>query len=238
MKEALKWEPLNMIDAILSRRSIRKYQDLPVEWDKIGVLAECANQAPCAGNLQSSRVIVVIDEGVKKQIAEACLQQTWMEKAPVYMVVCADVKKSGQFYGTRGERLYSVQDAAAAAENIILAAHALGLGTCWVSAFDEEMMKRILGIPDWARPQAVVTVGYPDEKPPQPAKYKVEITTFLDYFWNRIRTADLERGEISTIVEGAVRHGVQSMRKGSKPFVQKMKKNVGQLHNRIKEKFG
>ena len=237
-QNSLEWQPLNMLDTILTRRSIRKYQDLPIEWDKLGVIAECANQAPCAGNLQSFRFIMVIDEAKKKQIAEACLQQSWMEKAPVHFVVCADIKKVGQFYGSRGERLYSVQDASAATENALLAAHALGLGTCWVGAFDEDMLKRILGIPDWARPEAVITMGYPDERPPQPAKYKVEVTTFLDFFWNRIRTWDLERGEISTIIEDVVRKGVKSMNKSSQPILGKLKERVQKAKGVLKEKIG
>lgn len=235
----MEWQPLNMIDAIYTRRSIRKYQDLPIEWDKLGVIAECANQAPCSGNLQSSRFIIVIDGGTKKKIAEACLQQTWMEKAPVHFVVCADIKKLGQFYGTRGERLYSVQDAAAAAQNALLAAHAFGLGTCWVSAFDEDMMKRILGIPDWARPQAIITMGYPNEHPPIPAKYKVEITTFLNSFFSRISYVEwtLDRGEISPIIEDQVRSTVKAINKHSKPVVEKIRSGAHKVHTKIKERF-
>ena len=122
--------------------------DVPVEWDKIITAVEAAMVAPSAGNLQVWRYVVVRKQEKRKQIAEACLQQYWMEQAPVHVVIVAKLEKEEQFYGKRGVDLYSVQDCAMAAMNVMLAAHDLGLGSCFVSAFDENALSRIFGLPE------------------------------------------------------------------------------------------
>lgn len=227
------------ISCILTRRSIRKFQDTPLEWDKLGIIAEAANAAPTAGNLQLAKFVAVTDDEQRKKLADACLQQYWMEKAPLHFVVCADVKKAKQFYGTRGERLYCLQDAAAAAENALLAAKALGLGSCWVGAFDEEMVSRVLGIPDWCRPQAVLAIGYPDEEPPRPAKYKLEITTYINAYGSRIRnirTSHIYRGEITPAIEEGVDFIRKEVEKKTGPFMQKLAQKAQAVHERLKKK--
>ena len=163
-----------VMKAIKERRSIRSYLDIPVEWDKIGSVLQSALLAPNAGNLQIWRYVVVRKLERRKQIAEACLQQYWMEQAPVHIVIFAKLEKEEQFYGIRGVRLYSIQDCAMAAMSIMLTAHDLGLGSCFVSAFDEEAIARIFKLPDNVRPQAVVTLGYTDEKPATPLRFRVE----------------------------------------------------------------
>ena len=159
---------MEVFECINTRRSIRNYLDIPVEWDKVGTILEAGRLAPNSGNIQDYNFIVVQDEEKRKTIAEASLRQHWMSKAPVYIVVCADLKKSERFYGVRGNRLYSIQNCAAAIENMLLTANSLGLGACWVGAFDENVVSRVLGIPDYARPQAIITIGYSDEKPKTP----------------------------------------------------------------------
>jgi len=97
-----------------------------------------------------------------------------MEQAPVHIVIFSKLEKEEQFYGIRGTRFYSIQDCAMAGMNIMLAAHDLGLGTCFISAFEEEALSRIFGLPDNIRPQGVITMGYTDEKPDTPLRYRVE----------------------------------------------------------------
>lgn len=233
-------EIMDSISCMLTRRSIRKFQDAAIEWDKVGIIAEAANAAPSAGNLQLAKFVVVTDEDIRKKLAEACLQQYWMEQAPLHFVVCADVKKAKQFYGTRGERLYSIQDAAAATENAILAACSLGLGTCWIGAFDEEMVRRAVGIPDWCRPQAIVAIGYPDERPARPAKYKLEITTYINGYGGRIKnisTTPIYRGEITPAIEEGVDFIKEELEKKARPFMQKITKHAQSLHQKLKKKI-
>ena len=95
---------MDAFEAIVTRRSIRKYKDIPVEVEKIGMCIEAGRQAPTAGNLQPFKFIIVFEKNQRKAIAEACLQQYWMETAPVYIVVVGEPWKSKQFYGDRGEK--------------------------------------------------------------------------------------------------------------------------------------
>ena len=103
---------------------------------------------------------------IKRKLAAAALGQSFVEEAPVVIVVCADEDRSSMGYGVRGKTLYCIQDTAAAIQNIHLAAYSLGLGTCWIGAFREEEARRILKIPRGVRPVAMIAVGYAAEAPP------------------------------------------------------------------------
>ena len=192
---------MDVFECAMTRRSIRKYKSIPIEWDKIGKILEAAHNTPTAGNLQNFRFIIVTSEATRKQLAEACLQQNWMETAPVHIVVCAEPDKSRQFYGLRGERLYSLQNCAASVQTMLLVANSEGLGSCWVGAFEEEMVKRAVKLPESARPQAIVTLGYPDEIVPKPLKFRMDNLTFLEAWGNRIADMDIYMGYYSKYVQ-------------------------------------
>src|SRR3989338_6616640 len=123
---------MEVMDCIKARRSIRKFKDQPVKWDDITKILESAKYAPTSGNIQNFRIVVVQNTAIKKRIADACYNQSWMEQAPVLFVIGAETEKAKRFYGMRGERLYTVQNCAAIAENMLLSARDSGLGTCWV----------------------------------------------------------------------------------------------------------
>ncbi len=158
------------LDVIKKRRSIRKFQDKPVEEEKIETILENAILAQSAGNLQSYFIYVVKDKTVKESLTEAAYGQSFIKQAPVVFVVCADQEKAGKYYGERGYELYSINDASIVATYIELVACALDLGTCWVGAFDEEIVRKILALPEGVRPIAIIPCGYPAEKPRMPAK--------------------------------------------------------------------
>lgn len=184
---------MNTFDAILGRRSIRKFDKKPIDDKLVGVMLHMATQAPSAGNVQDWRFVVVKDEEQKKGLSDAALEQEHIVEAPIDIVVCSDLKSIGLKYGRRGEELYSIQDAAAATENILLTAHALGLGACWVGAFDEEKVRFILGLPEHVRPLAIVPVGYPAEEPQKPDRILFDNLTWVDK-WG-------EKYEISYIIQ-------------------------------------
>ena len=197
---------MELLECIKTRRSVRKFLDIPVEWDKVGAVADAGRSAPTAGNLQNWKFIIVLDKEKRKAIAEACLKQFWMEKAPVMIVVCSEPEKAKKFYGIRGERLYSIQNCAAAVQNMLLTAHSLGLGSCWVGAFDEDMLKRALGIPEYVRPQAVVPLGYPAEKVPTPMQYQLENIVFMEG-WGSKFNLDSYLGYTSASVRDLIAKG-------------------------------
>jgi nitroreductase len=172
---------MDVFEAIAKRRSIRKYQDKDVDDRLIGVLLWAAAQAPSAGNLQEWRFIVVRDKKTKELLYNAALRQDHIKEAPVLIVVAADLEIQGLKYGKRGELVYALLDCAAAIENMLLAATSIGLATCWISAFDEEDVKNILRLPDFIRPIAIITVGYPAE---EPEKKEVDYSrfAFLEFY--------------------------------------------------------
>ena len=163
---------LNMdaFECMKSRTEIRKYKKDPVPDDLIDKILQAATQAPSAGNMQDWEFIVVESIETKRELVIASFNQTFIADAPVVIVVCSDMDRVASKYGVRGSSLYSIQDAAAATENLLLAAHALGLGSCWVGAFNEGRIKEILVLPTNVRPLAIIPIGYPAEKPGKPER--------------------------------------------------------------------
>ncbi|MEM5794455.1 MAG: nitroreductase family protein [Candidatus Aenigmatarchaeota archaeon] len=173
---------MNVFEAIFGRRSVRSFKKEEIDDRLIGLMLYCATQAPSAGNTQDWVFIVVKNEEIKRKLAKAALDQDFIIEAPVVVVVCSDLKKISLRYEERGERLYSIQDVAAATQNMLLAAYALGLSSCWVGAFDEEEVKFILELPEHIRPLAIIPVGYSEEKPEAPPRIPFENLTYLDRF--------------------------------------------------------
>ena len=173
---------MDLFEAIENRRSIRAYTSKDVSEKDIEKLIDAARFAPSAGNIQPWEFIIVRDAKIKRKLAEAALNQEFIEEAPVVIVVCADEAQSGQGYGNRGVTLYCIQDTAAAIQNILLAAQALGLGTCWVGAFREDLAEKALNTPPYVRPVAIIPVGHaaeePEPRPKRPLKEIVHYETF------------------------------------------------------------
>lgn len=161
---------MELQQAIRSRRSVRAFHPDPVPAEALEDLLELANWAPSAGNLQSRDFVLVREESARRDLARAALDQEFLAQAPVVLAVCADLARVATRYGRRGRELYALQDAAAAAQTFLLAAHEAGLGTCWVGAFDEEAVRRILHLPRDVRPVALIPVGRPAEVPEPPAR--------------------------------------------------------------------
>jgi nitroreductase len=157
--------PAKVINAITQRTSVRRFTKEPVSREVLEHLLEAARWAPSAGNLQPWFFYVVTDPGRRRCLAAAALNQGFIAEAPVVIVVCAEPARSAQYYGERGRHLYCLQDTAAATQNILLAATAYGLGSCWVGAFDENQVRHCLGIPAEFRPVALVPLGYPAAQP-------------------------------------------------------------------------
>jgi len=156
---------LDVFEAIKTRRSVRAFTQKGVSEEEVEKLIDAARWAPSAGNLQPWEFIVVRKPEIKRKLSTAALHQTFIEEAPVVIVVCANQLRSGRGYGARGVHLYCLQDTAAATQNLLLAATALGLATCWVGAFREEEARKALNLPEGIRPVAIIPVGHPAEKP-------------------------------------------------------------------------
>ena len=173
---------MDVLEAIKGRRSIRAFKSEDVSQEIIEKLIYAAIYAPSAGNIQPWEFIIVRKLNIKKNLVEAASGQSFIEEAPVVIVVCANENRSSQGYGARGKTLYCVQDTAAAMQNILLFAYSLGLGTCWIGAFREEEVKEILKIPFGIRPVAIIPVGYPAEFPSPRSRRPINLIVHYETF--------------------------------------------------------
>jgi len=147
---------MDAITAIMQRRSIRRYLPKPIPKSHLETILEAGRQAPSAANRQPWHFVVVRDEPQKRKLAAACSGQTWMADAD--SIICGLGKPEVN------EKWYPV-DVAIALQNMILAATALGYGTCWVGAFEEAQVKGVLGIPEEVKVVALTPLGTPADKP-------------------------------------------------------------------------
>ncbi|MCL5995282.1 MAG: nitroreductase family protein [Chloroflexi bacterium] len=156
---------LDVMECIKQRRSIRSFLPKPVPQETIEIVLQAATWAPSAGNWQSWRFIVVLGDELRNGLVKAASDQEFIAEAPVVIVVCAEPGRAEHTYGTRARELYCLQDTAASIQNLLLAAHAHGLGTCWVGDFDEVAVQRLLHVGEQYRPVALIPLGYPNENP-------------------------------------------------------------------------
>jgi nitroreductase len=164
---------MEVFDAIKARRSIRKFLDKPVEPEKLQTVLEAARMAPSWANMQCWRFVVVQDQQIKAQISELSYVEAYfatrgyktnpsqkaLAQAPVVIVACADPAQSGNLWGQD----YYMTDLGIAVENLMLAAHAVGLGSVFVGVFNEESLRDLLGIPADIRIVGLFPLGYPVE---------------------------------------------------------------------------
>lgn len=165
---------MDLFEAIDCRVSTRAFKTDPLREGDLERIMGTAILAPSAGNLQPWSFVVSRGQPIKEPLAEAALGQSFIAEAPVVVTVFAVEAYSARRYGSRGRELYCIQDTAAATENILLAAAALGYGACWVGAFDEEGVRRVLGAPAGARPVAIVPLGFPADRPPRVRRKPLE----------------------------------------------------------------
>lgn len=160
---------------IKTRRSVRKYDpSKPVSDEQINKILEAAIWAPSAGNSQCWKFFVVRNAKVKDDLAVRAGHQPFINDAPAVIVVCADLDRVGRSFGSRGRDTYSLQDTAAAIQNMLLAITELGLSTCWIGAFDEAKAAEILKLEKNVRPVAMLPIAYSAEKPNPPKRKAVE----------------------------------------------------------------
>jgi nitroreductase len=172
---------MELITAIRERVSVRHFnssKDIPDQ--TILDIIELGNWAPSAGNLQARDFIIVRDLVKKQALAKAAFGQNFIIEAPVAIVVCANRNRSNTRYGARGEDLYSIQDSAAAIQNMLLVIHSYGLGACWVGAFDEGQAAKTLKLPEHVRPVAIIPIGYPTQKPEPSSRIEIEKLVHFD----------------------------------------------------------
>lgn len=162
------------IENILTRRSIRSFTEQAVSNGQIDTLLRAAMAAPTAKNAQPWVFVVVTDKTTLKQLAEELPYGKMIAQAPLAIIACGDLKKGIEGYGDG----YWVQDVSAATENLLLAAHAMGLGAVWTGVYPVperiSSVKNLLSLPDSITPLNVIPIGYAANPGVVKDKYKPE----------------------------------------------------------------
>ena len=153
---AKKEEKMDVLEAIKTRRSIRRYKPEQISEKNLQTILEAARLAPSAANRQPWRFIIVQEAARKNAIAEAANDQTFMNDAAVIVVAAGDPDESVRWHE---------KDTMIALEHMVLTATSIGYGSCWIGAFDEDEVKRLLKIPPRMKVVAILPIGIPDEKP-------------------------------------------------------------------------
>ena len=172
---------MDAFECILTRRSIRTLRPDPVPGEHIELMLRSLEAAPSAGNLQPWFFYVVKQAGLKEELCRLSFDQKVVAQAPVVFAVCALPEESARQYGDVGRHLFCIQDTAAAVQNLLLEAHALGYGAVWIGVVRELEIARLLSLPEGMRPLALVPVGLPDEQPkPMERKGLEHVTKVLE----------------------------------------------------------
>ena len=162
---------MTVLDAVKGRFSTRSYENRPVDDKDLTIVLESARYAQSAKNLQDWKFVVVKDADTRSRLMDAAKGQRHVAQAPV-VIACCGINPN--YVMTCGQYSYSL-DVAIATENMALTAHELGLGTCWLGAFHEDMVKEILGIPkDEVRVVGLLTLGYPATSAPVKNRKPIE----------------------------------------------------------------
>ena len=171
---------MDILNLLKSRRSIRIYQDKPIPQDLILQILEAGRWAPTGANLQPWHFIVVTDPETKTEIGEIArfffIKSSHVEKAPVLIVLGFDTRKGK----------YGRYDVTLSGGNMMTMAASLGLGTCWIGAFDEPKVKEILEIPKNIEVVGLITLGYPGEETEVPPRVDLEKIVHWES-WNNVR---------------------------------------------------
>jgi len=160
---------MDILEGIVSRRSIRKYKPDLVPEDDVKTLLEAAMSAPSAGNEQPWEFVVIDDRRLLGAIPTVHPYSRMLDEAPLAILVCGNLHQEKH-------KGYWVQDCSAATQNLLLAAHGLGLGAVWLGVYprDDRVagVRRLLSLPDYIVPLALVSLGYPAEQRLPAERYK------------------------------------------------------------------
>lgn len=220
---------METLDCIKTRRSIRKYRDIPVEQDKLARIIDAASWAPSAGNVQNWSFLIINSFELIQSVAEACHQQYWIGTAPAVILVCSDPEKAGHLYGDMGRDKYSRQNCAAAVQNMLLAAHELGLGSCWVGSGDEQKLKDLFSVPDHIEIEAILTLGYPAEDPDEPSRFVLYDQVFFNTWEGRFKDTQWAEKDYAGSVWGKIFEQKDRLMRNKDKYKEKAQKTFNQL---------
>lgn len=151
---------MEFLELAKKRYSVRAYKNEAVEEDKLKTILEAARFAPTAVNYQPFQIIVIKTEGREEEL-KRIYQAEWFREAPIVICVCTIPDNA---WRRRDGKNYADVDATIVMDHIILAATSIGLGTCWIGAFDVNAAKEVLNLPDGVEPLVFTPIGYPADQ--------------------------------------------------------------------------
>jgi len=177
---------MDVFEAIKGRRSVRRYKTDTVQKELVEKLLGAACWAPSGGNIQPWKFIVINDKNLLELVRK--VSPGYLGQTPLGIFVCSDKEKAYRIGGTLGRDYLTIADCAMAVENMLLAAHALGLGTCVVKSFSRIAVKEMLEIPDNIEPELLVIVGYPAQTPRPPDRIPLREIAYLNKYGQKFPT--------------------------------------------------
>jgi len=216
----------DLLELIKSRRNVTSFLPKFVSWENISRVLDAGRHAPSCGNIQNWKFIVILKPELKQEIAAASYDQYEIAAAFALIVVCAEPEKAERYYGEKGKTFYTVQNCAAAVQNMLLEAHSLGLGTRWVGAFDAEKVKELLKIPEEVEAHTIVALGHAKDIPPKPPKYPLEALVYFGAWRAKIADPAKYLNDIATVLARKVQDTAEAAAKGKALLVGKAKEIV------------
>ncbi len=226
---------MDVHEAIHLRRSVKKYHQKHLEKEKLGMILEAGRMAPSSGNIQNWYFVAIQNPATKQKIAQACFEQYWMAQAPVLIVICANMDRARIMFGKRGESLYSIQNCACAAENMMIMATSIGIGSCFVSVFEEQEVGNLLGVPANVVVQAIIAVGYAAEKPEIPVRYELESICHMERFGRKFADLDDAMSEFGGAIRSTVEKTLHSVENVNKTVEKESKGIFGSIKKHLEK---
>jgi nitroreductase len=167
---------MEFLELVKKRYSVRAYKSKPIEYDKLQKVLEAARLAPTADNRQPFQLIIIQTQGREEELLRI-YDKPWFVEAP--LIICACGIPSKGWIRQDGNNYCDV-DVTIAIDHLILAATDLGLGTCWVGAFNPEEARKVLKLTDDVEPIAFTPLGYPDDQPRDIIRKPIEELVLYD----------------------------------------------------------
>lgn len=242
------------LDLLQRRKSVRAYESQPVTAEQRNAIVRAALRAPTAGNMMLYSILEIEDQTLKDRLAVTCDHQPFIAKAPLVLLFVADYQRWFDFFkhsdvddlcqrtGTpfrtpqEGDLMLAISDALVAAQSAVVAAEALGLGSCYIGDVMEnaEIHRELLQLPDFAFPIAMVCFGVPTEgqrQRPQPSRYPEDLIVFKNAY-RRLQPHEFAAMETeqTSVSKEAVNAGQRVyLRKYASDFMLEMNRSVRAL---------
>jgi nitroreductase len=172
-------------EVVRKRKMIRQYElERPVPDYIVSKIIENAHRAPSAGHTQVQEFIIIKNSSIKLKLGDAALGQSQIYDAAILIVVCSNTSRSVDRYGKRGKEFYSIIDGSFASMIMLLTAVNEGIGACFVGAFEDDKVSKILELPEYIKPIGIITLGYPAERPEKFERIEISKLVYHDRYGN------------------------------------------------------